>query len=444
LSTDPNREGGENVDGSDQRENAVRKAGFEGEFAERLLTEATDAVVTVGPDSTVVYANPSVEDTFGYPPSDLVGQPTATLFRGSGTDRFQEAIERHLTGNPDVEWRDVRLATECSDGTTRVSVSLFAHGDGDGSKRVSGIFREVTDHSRRARELERENEQLRERMAALESQVTEGVDQRADNEETEPACTKQPVTSGGQPTKVIGKLPDTDGIGVYGEATGGGSVRGVYGTVQTTDNRARAIVGEATAASGRTYGVHGKTNSDESGAAGVWAENDSANDSVARGLRVSGYRDVSQTTLSVYLDSFTQTVSDESGEIVRFDAVNQNDWTSSEFDTAGTERGKFKVPTSGTYHVSAQVTFADASVFSDGDEITVFITKNLVARAFNRFFVQSDTGDVTPTLHISKTLTGLSDTDELTINVNQDQGDDKSADLATGFNVTWMTIDKIG
>jgi PAS domain S-box-containing protein len=160
LSTDPNREGGENVDGSDQRENAVRKAGFEEEFAERLLTEATDAVVTVGPDSTVVYANPSVEDTFGYPPSDLIGQPTATLFRGSGADRFREAIGRHLTGNPDDEWRDVRLATECSDGTTRVSVSLFAHGDGDGSKRVSGIFREITDHSRRARELERENEQL--------------------------------------------------------------------------------------------------------------------------------------------------------------------------------------------------------------------------------------------------------------------------------------------
>jgi hypothetical protein len=308
---------------------------------------------------------------------------------------------------------------------------------------------------------EAENQRLRERVEQLEDALAEMCEQLAEVHEqfdgggdeqravggsasADATETGELVTSGGQPTKVIGKLPDTDGIGVYGEATGGGSVRGVYGTVQTTDNRARAIVGEATAASGRTYGVHGKTNSDESGAAGVWAENDSANDSVARGLRVSGYRDVSQTTLSVYLDSFTQTVSDESGEIVRFDAVNQNDWTSSEFDTAGTEQGKFKVPTSGTYHVSAQVTFADASVFSDGDEITVFITKNLVGQAFNRFFVQSDTGDVTPTLHISKTLTGLSDTDELTINVNQDQGDDKSADLATGFNVTWMTIDKIG
>jgi hypothetical protein len=82
------------------------------------------------------------------------------------------------------------------------------------------------------------------------------------------------VTSGGQPTKVIGRLSDTDGIGVLGEATGsGGASRGVLGQTASADPGATGVRGEATAASGATYGVHGTTNGDAPvAAAGVFAD----------------------------------------------------------------------------------------------------------------------------------------------------------------------------
>jgi len=43
------------------------------------------------------------------------------------------------------------------------------------------------------------------------------------------------VTQGGKPTKVIGRLSDTDGIGVLGEATGSGNTAGVLGMTDSSD-----------------------------------------------------------------------------------------------------------------------------------------------------------------------------------------------------------------
>jgi len=111
-------------------------------------------------------------------------------------------------------------------------------------------------------ELAAANEQLRERVADLEAAladvqaaVADGSDNTtaestaatggaADTSETETASDPQLVTSGGQPTKVIGKLDDDQGIGVLGEAT---------------------------ATSTTTYGVQGLTQSSDADAAGVRA-----------------------------------------------------------------------------------------------------------------------------------------------------------------------------
>jgi hypothetical protein len=51
---------------------------------------------------------------------------------------------------------------------------------------------------------------------------------------TEPESTPELLTQGGQPTKVIGRLSDTDGIGVLGEATGSGTTYGVLGQASSS------------------------------------------------------------------------------------------------------------------------------------------------------------------------------------------------------------------
>jgi hypothetical protein len=410
----------------------------------------------------------------------------------------------------------------------------------------------------RVDQLERENEQLRERLAALEAQVAESTDGQSEdtgadtddrpgstaaefNDRTDstgadtdtdgrpesmeadtgaPGAVPELLTSGGQPAKVIGKLDNENGIGVFGDATGTGTTRGVLGTTPSSDgvgvlgeasstsgqiygvkgvsdstdddaagvrgeatagsgttygvdaetksisndaagvrgratgttgqiygvagltdsddNGAAGLRGQASASSGTTYGVHGETQSSDDGAAGVWAENDSAPSSVARGLKVSGYRDVSQTTLSVFLAS-AQDIPNSSVTAVEFDGMQSNDWTSSEYDSS---TGTFSVPASGRYHVSTTVRFAVASNFSDSDVIALLIAINGDYRAINEFTVPSSNSDIPPHLHVSRTLTGLDTTDDITVRAFQDSGEPRT--LLDDQAMTYMTIDKIG
>jgi len=126
----------------------------------------------------------------------------------------------------------------------------------------------------RIAQVERENEQLRQRLDALEAAMTgDAADPPGDDDEPADAdATPELLTSGGQPTKVVGNIGDTDAIGVLGNATGSGATRGVLGTVDSSDTGAAGVEGTATASSGTTYGVKAVTSSTEADAAALRAE----------------------------------------------------------------------------------------------------------------------------------------------------------------------------
>jgi PAS domain S-box-containing protein len=62
-----------------------------GELAKTLLELAPDATVIVDPSGRIVFANAQIEQTFGYDPIDLVGQPVETLL----PERFRPAHGQH-------------------------------------------------------------------------------------------------------------------------------------------------------------------------------------------------------------------------------------------------------------------------------------------------------------------------------------------------------------
>lgn len=126
----------------------------------------------------------------------------------------------------------------------------------------------------RIEDLAAANEELQDRVDELESVLTDITTALAESDEPEAGQTDDTssletveetaalLTSGGQPTKVIGRLSDDDGIGVLGDATGSGAtvgVRGVTGADGDTSNNVypRGVFGEATGSS-RVFGVHGK------------------------------------------------------------------------------------------------------------------------------------------------------------------------------------------
>jgi PAS domain S-box-containing protein len=56
-----------------------------------VLESAPDAVVGIGLDGLIVFANQQVEALFGYPPGDLIGRPMELLL----PERFREAHRQH-------------------------------------------------------------------------------------------------------------------------------------------------------------------------------------------------------------------------------------------------------------------------------------------------------------------------------------------------------------
>jgi len=118
----------------------------------------------------------------------------------------------------------------CTDSETTVAESDAARQASDGLKAENRALRE------RVEELEAALADIQQRLDESEDPA-DGGGQQEGGDEIDPAGDTDgepaPViaTSGGQPTKVIGKLTDADGIGVLGDAGGSGATIGVKGTV---------------------------------------------------------------------------------------------------------------------------------------------------------------------------------------------------------------------
>ncbi len=91
-----------------------------------MLDASPDAVVAVDAEGRVRYANPSVETTFGWPPTELIGEPIEVLIPGPLTDRHV----RHRSGFMDrASARPMGIGLDLAgrrrDGTTfPVEISL--------------------------------------------------------------------------------------------------------------------------------------------------------------------------------------------------------------------------------------------------------------------------------------------------------------------------------
>ena len=56
----------------------------------RAVAEAaTDAIITIDSDSTILVVNPATERIFGYSVGELIGQPLTKLFAGISTSSAQ-------------------------------------------------------------------------------------------------------------------------------------------------------------------------------------------------------------------------------------------------------------------------------------------------------------------------------------------------------------------
>ena len=130
----------------------------------RAVTEAaSDVIIAIDESSTVVAANPAVEDIFGYDLDEVVGESITMLMTEELVDGHLDAVREFLhTGKRTMEWDYVELTGRHRDGyevPLAVSFNEYDHG---GERFFAGVIRDNTERKRRERELQRQNEQLEE------------------------------------------------------------------------------------------------------------------------------------------------------------------------------------------------------------------------------------------------------------------------------------------
>jgi PAS domain S-box-containing protein len=124
-----------------------------------LLAESTDVVAVIGSDRRFEYVSPAVERMLGYEPDDLVGEDSLAFVHPDDRDRSAERVGRLLDGSEPELSDELRLRH--ADGSW---VWVENRGrDLRDDPAVGGVAvytRDVTERTRRKRELERQNERL--------------------------------------------------------------------------------------------------------------------------------------------------------------------------------------------------------------------------------------------------------------------------------------------
>lgn len=147
--------------GSAVDEVAIDRIG-EQDFLYGLVDNTSEGLVTIDADSRIVFANPAIEEIFGYRPEDLVGGSLTTLIPHRLRDQHLEAIEQYLeSGERNVDWDGVELPGLHREGHEVPLEISFRETRLEGEQLFTGIIKDITERREYQRELERERDELR-------------------------------------------------------------------------------------------------------------------------------------------------------------------------------------------------------------------------------------------------------------------------------------------
>ena len=114
---------------------------------------ASDAIVIIGEDSTVLYSNKSTEKIFGYSPDELKGEKLTKLMPEKFRARHVSGISRYVrTGEKHVTWESLELPG-CHRSGLEIPLEVsFGEFESEGKRNFAGIIRDISQrkHSEKA------------------------------------------------------------------------------------------------------------------------------------------------------------------------------------------------------------------------------------------------------------------------------------------------------
>jgi PAS domain S-box-containing protein len=141
---------------------------------------ASDAIVIIDDESTIIYANDSMEKLFGYAPDEVIGRSLTMLMPESFRGKHSAGIERYLqTGKKNTNWERLELTGRHKNGTEIPIEVSFGKFLSDGRKNFAGIIRDISQRKMSEKAIEESEAKLRGIIdSAMDAIITVDKDQR--------------------------------------------------------------------------------------------------------------------------------------------------------------------------------------------------------------------------------------------------------------------------
>lgn len=138
--------GSKNIIESQRAEAALR----ESEEHYRAVAEAaTDAIITIDSDSTILIVNPATERIFGYSTEEMIGQPLTMLMPEYLRHLHKAGITRYMeTGRKHIGWSAAQLPGLHKTGNEVPLEISFAEFTRNGRRFFTGIARDISERKR--------------------------------------------------------------------------------------------------------------------------------------------------------------------------------------------------------------------------------------------------------------------------------------------------------
>lgn len=136
----------------------------------RIVAEtASDAIITIDANSTVLYVNNAASKIFGYSADEMLGHNLDMVMPDYLRHLHQAAMARYLeTGIRQMHWQAIEIIGLHRSGTEiPIEVSFGEHVQ-DGERKFTGIMRDVTERKRAERALAEVHDALGREVSALE------------------------------------------------------------------------------------------------------------------------------------------------------------------------------------------------------------------------------------------------------------------------------------
>ncbi len=160
-----------------QREELLRRGAAlrESEQRHRAISEtASDAIIVIDEQSTIVSVNPSTERIFGYAREEMLGKEMTMLMPERMRERHRHGLSRYVAlGERHIPWTGVELPALHKDGSEFAVEISFAEIRSESGRLFTGTVRDITERKKAREQIENLNRELERRVEERTSELKE-------------------------------------------------------------------------------------------------------------------------------------------------------------------------------------------------------------------------------------------------------------------------------